>query len=193
MGGGKFLSQWDTALVGLGMCLDPVPERNNPKQGWRMTGSLFRSQQRTSGQSWGFLSDCLRCPPNPRHPGLSFLTHLSSTSAHLRYTGHLSIFLNTLGLAKNQDFFLYNISVPDWILPKGLVLQEGLVGIQQMAGCSFFAPKVLPTPTSPSWPDCGLSLISSVWGRLWACQAEPRDPGSCNGVCNWVFYVGHRS
>lgn len=144
MGGRKVLLPWDTILVGLGICLGPLLERNNPKQGWRMAGSLFRSQQQTSGRSWGFSSDGF-CAPRLGTPTRRFLNPSS-----LEYSGQLSIFLNSLNLAKNQ----------------GLVFREGRVD------AASFPPKGLPTPTSPSCPERVLSLLRSVQGRLWDCQAE---------------------
>lgn len=141
MGGREVLLPWDTILVGLGLVL----ERNNPKQGWRMAGSLFRSQQQTSGRSWGFSSDGF-CAPRLGTPTRRFLNPSS-----LEYSGQLSIFLNSLDLAKNQ----------------GLVFREGRVD------AASFPPKGLPTPpTSPSCPERVLSLLRSVQGRLWDCQAE---------------------
>lgn len=163
MGGREVWLQWDTILVGLVIRLDPVLERNNPKQGWRMAGSLFRSQQQTSEQSWGFSSDGF-CAATPGTPTCQFLN-----TSFLEYTSQLSIFLSALDLAKNQDLFFYNISVPAWILPKGLVFQEGRVD------AASFPPKGLPTSSSPSCPERVFSLLRSVQGRLWDCQAELSD------------------
>lgn len=74
MGGREVLLPWDTILVGLGIYLDSVLKRNNPKQDWRMAGSLFRSQ--TSGRSWVSAQMASVLPDWAPQPAISS-THLS--------------------------------------------------------------------------------------------------------------------
>lgn len=83
---GKFLLQWGTIPVALGIHLDPVLERTNLKQGWRITGSLFSGlfTELLDKAGVSALIAFYVVPPQVPRAAISS-THLSSTS-FLKYT-----------------------------------------------------------------------------------------------------------